>query len=152
MWFWLFVTLAALCIGYRRQISARYNKWASKVSNGLQYESFCIRLRPDTDADIIDFIEYITVPDIYLRKLVEVDVDKLTRQELVESCPKRAIQFNSEDELKKIELKLDRDYFADIISKLKDEGATRDAYLKHLVREDMEYRKTHVLPQEATVS
>lgn len=152
MWFWLFITLAALCIGYRRQISARYDRWACKKGRELRYRVFHIHLRPGVDDDIIEFVGGISSPRVYFCELIELDMGKLTRTQVIENHAERTYCRHSITDLEDITMTLDSCYFENVIDKLKDEGDLKDAYIKRLVREDMKYRETHVLPQGIAVA
>lgn len=148
MFFWLFVALAALCIGYRKQIAARYDRWLGKVHQEAQYATFLIHLNPGTDADVIEFLEHIASPKVYLCELVQFDTGKLSRSELVNGNRVRASRWHSAADLGCIELRFQRDYWDDMIERLEDMGTSIDICIKRLVREDMEYRMEHGLLRE----
>ena len=148
MLFWLFVALAALCIGYRRQIAARYDRWLEKAHREARYETFSIHLNPGVDADIIGFLEYIASPKVYICELVQFDIGKLSRSELVDSNPERTSCWHPASDLRCIELRFQRDCWSDVIDRLKDMGDSMADYIKRLVREDMEYRREHGLLRE----
>lgn len=145
MFFWLFVTLVALCIGYRKQISARYDRWLANMRREAQYETLLLRFNLNVDTDIIEFFEHITSPKVYMHQLIRVDIGKLARQELIEDTRIWNFCFNDPRQLEYIELKFDRDYNEKEITRLNDAKPNKVAYIKGLLREDIAYRKEHGL-------
>lgn len=141
MFFWLFVTLLVLLIAYRKEISARCTNWVIRTGNEMRYEIFHVMLHPRYDADIIEFLKGICCPSVYYMRLVDCDIGKLSRVELVEKCPERSYARNTAEEVVDVELKLERDLDEDRIKALKDAEPSRYAYMTRLVREDIEYRK-----------
>lgn len=152
MFFWLLVAIAALCIGYRKQIAARYDRWLGKVHQEARYATFLIRFNPGTDADVIGFLERIASPKVYLCELVQLDAGKLSRSELVDGNPERASRWHSAADLGCIELRFQRDCWDDVIERLEDMGASIDTCIKRLVREDIEYRKGNGLLSEGVAA
>lgn len=141
MFFWIFVTIIVLCIGYRKEISAKFDRKIYNLIKSLQYEDFQIMFNPDCDADIIKYLAYIQLLNRYLIELIEVDIGKISLQEFAERNPQKRIFYNTPKSLEHINLHIDREYHIDVINKLKKLVIDRTVYLRRLVREDIKYRK-----------
>lgn len=154
MFFWLFVTIAALCIGYRKQISAHLkrsisNFWAEADEEARQRRvvSFDIPIDDRGCPGIYDFMSRICSPRCYISMLLSLDAGILDRDCIINCNDTWGGRKNTDEEVKLVKITLDPEVEPKEITKL--EGMTeaeRGAYVTSLVCDDISYRKEHDVP------
>ncbi len=159
MYFWLFVTLTALCIGYRKQIAARINRSlgnffaeVAEEARNRRIVSYDIPIDEQGCPGIYDFMSRICSPGCYISMLLSLDAGILDRKCIINCNDTWGGRKNTEEEVKLIKITLDPEVESKKIAKLENlTEAERGAYVTGLVCDDIAYRKEHGVPMHGCV-
>ena len=154
MFFWLCVALAALCIGYRKQIFARFNRSLAVFSAEVAEEarnrrivSFDIPIDNQVCPGIYDFLARIASPGRYIDMLLSFDVGTLDRDCIIDCNSTWGGRCRGDDDVKLVNVTLDPEVEPREISRLEGMSeAERGVYMTGLICDDIAYRKENGVP------